>query len=449
MNSPGFNEKIEAVLKDSSIDSCNASLEEVQALMEKTEDEAALAQLEFLEKRLNIHLLEIERDALAEDKFKEKIHLNGKIARAYKKASNDAPNHPDRLKMRHEHLECLKMQKELLHSYRTNPGQKISIPEKLALRIKEISKTTEIFLKEKDVFTKFKNTIKQTVLGAGAAVALVAGIGFGIQALTGLPVGMSSLASVMPIVAYVGLTSIIRNFSSKTEFQQYEYQQSDEYKELVEEFNKEHEDEIKAIAKIIKEKQEFTEPDDIININESLIKHVDALAKSCDIDGVRQAFELQAYGYYRESQACCEQIKDDYLDEVYDDKERYKENNKRLAKINYQIFKRGNSIKESVVHAGKSVAKGTAVMVAAKAILALIAPSTFAIKGLQSFIEPFIFLLISGIIDIPTYTGKLKYRETEYEGKVKVNELERIQKLLEIKKKEMEAANNQKAPAYA
>ena len=133
MNSPGFNEKIEAVLKDSSIDSCNAFLEEVQALMEKTEDEAALAQLEFLEKRLNIHLLEIERDALAEDKFKEKIHLNGKIARAYKKASNDAPNHPDRLKMRHEHLECLKMQKELLHSYRTNPGQKISIPEKLAL----------------------------------------------------------------------------------------------------------------------------------------------------------------------------------------------------------------------------------------------------------------------------------------------------------------------------
>ena len=449
MNKPGFYEKIEEVLKDSSEDACKEAIEEVETLMETTEEEDVQNQLTYLFKRLNVHLLEIKRDSLNEDQYKEKIHLNGKIARQYKKISKHAPTHSEQLSMRHEHLECLKKQKELLKNYQEEEKEIISIPEKIALKIKEISKTTEIFLKEKDVFTKFKNTIKQTVVGAGTAIALIAGVSFAIQKFTHLPIGMFSLASVMPIIAYIGLTSFIRNFSSKTEYQQYEYQQSDEYKELVEQFNKDHEEEIKTIAKLIKEKQEKEDPDDIISINERLIEQIDLLAKNCKIDGVRQAFELQAYGYYLESRACCEKIKDDYLDEVYDDKERYKDNNKRLARINLQIFKRGNSLKESVIHAGKSIAKGTAVMVAAKAILALIAPGMFAIHGIQSFIEPFIFLVISGVIDIPTYAGKLKYRETEYEGRVKVNELERLQKLLEIKKKEMGMGNNQKSPAYA
>ena len=143
-----------------------------------------------------------------------------------------------------------------------------------------------------------------------------------------------------------------------------------------------------------------------------------------------------------------EKIKDDYLEERYDDKERYKENNKRLAKINLEIFKRGNSIKDAVKDAGKSIVSGTAIMVAAKAILAIVAPGTFSLTDFRSLLIPFMFLVINGIIDIPTYVNKLKYRETDYEGKVSVHELERIKKIIEIKKQEMGMENYQTQPSF-
>ena len=449
MNNQELFKKINEVLKNSSSDSCDETIALIEEQLKGKVEDTDKKKLLFFKKRLEIHKTEIKRDTLEEGQYKEKIHLNGQITKDYKSLMKDAPTKEEQLQMRHEYLECLKKHKGLVHEYRHDSKEKIPISEKVGLKVQEISKTIEIFLQEKDVLTKFKNTIRDTITSSASSLAILAGISLAIQALTGLPVTLTSLASAMPIVAYIGLTSTLRNFTHKTEFQQFEYQQSDEYKEKVAKFQEEHATEIQGIADLLKEKDGVQDPDKIVSINERLIALTDQLSKSCKIDGVRQAYELQSLGYYYESRACCEKIKDDYLEEVYDDKERYKENNKRLSKINLEIFKRGNSFKDAIKDTGKSIVGGTAIMMVAKAVLALVAPGMFPIDSIKSFIEPFIFLVVNGIINIPTYADKLKYRETEYDGKVKINELERIKQYLELAKEKMGMESNQPQPSLA
>ena len=222
--------------------------------------------------------------------------------------------------------------------------------------------------------------------------------------------------------------------------QQYQYQHSDEFKAIVQEFQDSHKEEICDIQKIQKEKEKLTDKNDIMNVNDELIKKLDKLIHDSNIEGIKMAFGLQALSALRENKSYCEQLKEAYLKEENNDLNEYKENNKRLMKYNIEIFKRGNSISSAVLHASKNAVNSMKVIALAKLILSIVSPNIFPLNNISSFIEPFAYSLINGLVDIPTYQNKLKYKETDYEGKVKLQNKERIEAILE---------NQNKSLAYA
>lgn len=386
--------------------------------------------LEYKRTLANINILTIKLANLDDKDYKEIINLRGKLIKLYKKAVVQAIGKEEKMAMKHNCLEELKKHKEIIKEYKTDDSIKISIPQKVGLNILEISKSIEIFMKEKDILTKFKNIGKDTILGTTNAALLIGGITLAIQLYTGVPLSLSSLVSSLPVLAYIGLSSIIKNLSTKTEFEQYEYYQSMEYKSLVEAFNKKNKKNIEELAALIKDKENLNNNEDKIILNEKIIKKIDTLADSTEIKGVKNTLLLQALSCFRENKEFCEEIKDAFLEEKNDNKEKYNLYKKKLLEINLEIFKRENSLEEAVKAFGKNVITSTEILLITKAILACSFPAIFPINGLNSILEPLAFALINGIIDIPTYRNKLKYKETEYEGKVKLKDKERIEQII-------------------
>lgn len=243
---------------------------------------------------------------------------------------------------------------------------------------------------------------------------------------------------MLPVIAYLGLSSIIRNLGTKTAFEKYEYYQSEEYKEYLTKFKDDNKQILEELDKLLKEKTTTVGFEDKFQMNEALIKKLDEICQLIKDESLRNAYQLQALGFWRENKDICQKVIDNYLDEKSNDVNKYATYHKKLAKINLEIFKRENSFKEAFVHASKGVVANTAVMILAKSIFTVIAPHTgYAIKGLQSFTIPIVFSLVNGLIDIPTYSGKLKYKETSENVKVEPKEKDKFDWLFRNKKLQM------------
>jgi len=290
-------------------------------------------------------------------------------------------------------------------------------------------------MKKHDVIKKFENVVKGTVSSVGSVAAISAAVALAIRHFTGLPIPLFSLSSLMPVIAYSGLAGIISNLSSKTPFEQYIYQQSDEYKALVNEFMDSHKGQLEEIANVIKTKNPDSKDENLIEVNEKLIKLYDKLIYDSSIKGIRDTFGLQALDCLYENRDCCEAIIEKYLNEEDNDKEKNKEANKKLKEINFEIFKRGNSIKEAIMSSGKNVVKSMGVLLLTRSIFSRVAPQILRMSS-GSIEIAFAYALINGVIDIPSYKNKLKLKESNYQGKIKLDNKKRIEDILEMKKQQ-------------
>lgn len=426
--------EIDALFKENS----EESLKEIGRLIKEEEEKNTTGlskdELAFIKLNMDAALLQHKIDSLDPNDYKESIHLRGNLIKLCKKAEKKVKDSKVKMGFRYVSLQQLKKQKETLKVYRKTNSKKISIPKKVGLNIKEIGKTINIFMKEKDVITKVKNVITSTALSVTSFGLLFGGISLGFSVALGLPFKLSMLASLFPAAVYSGLASIIRNFGSKSAFQQYQYYKSDEFKELVSQFMEENKDRINEIADITKQKVENMDKEERFEINNELIKKIDDLSKSTKIKAISDVFALQALSLFRENKEICEEIKDEYLNEENNDKEKYKLYNKKLMKINYQIYMRENSVKSALKSSGKNLLTNMKVTVITKLILSKLLPNMFRINGLSSFAVPFAYAMINGLIEIPTYKDKLKFKETEYEGKVELQNKKRIEEILGQKK---------------
>ena len=396
---------------------------------ERVENQKTAYMLEGIKAHAKVNILEIQYEKLSPNDKKERIHLQGKLINAYKDLEKKELDQKQKYAARHKRIELLEAQKMTMQDYRQT-ADNVSLPEKVSLRIKEINNTLKAFLAKKDVLVKIKNILKEVGLGTITSAALLGGIGIAIQLTTGLPVGTAMFSSLLPIMGYTALTSGMRNFSTETAFEQYEYFQSDEFKEYMEQFKEENKDILKEFEELLAEKPSCVTNEEKIQINEALIAKLDEIMKVIDIKAVRDTYGLQALGFMRENKELCQNIIDEYLDEKNDDVEKYKKYNQKLGKLNLQIFARENSLKDALKDAAKGVVKNTAIMVLAKAIVTAIVPSSsLAIHGINSFIIPVAMALTNGLIEIPTYSGKLRYKEPSENKKIDTKEEEKLREL--------------------
>ena len=439
MNNEELTTELLSLQKQNTKESWTKAIELIKARQLKDNSKEDKKALKRLLASAEIGKVKAEIAALGENDNKEELNLRGKLISLYKKLERKASNPEEKYKVRHEIIEELKKHKATIKKMHSDKDTKISIPEKIALKVKDISDSISIFMKEKDVLEKVKNILKDSVKGAAGIVAITAAFSLATAALIGTPFTLSSLASLTPVIAYVGLTNIISNLSTKTPFEQYEYQQSDEFKALVKVFTEKHKEELEDIAKIIKQKNASNKPEDKVALNDLLVEKYDSLSGQTKTDALASVYKLQAYGCLQESKECCCQLKDEYLEGKNTDKEKYKAVNKKLMGINLEMWKRGNSIKESVKSAGKNFAISSKAILLARAIISAVAPgSSLAITNLKSVIESLLFVGINSAINIPTYQNKLKYKKTDYEGKVELENKARIEEILEKKSKRKE-----------
>ena len=404
-------------------------------------------ELEKIKKEIKIKKLNIELDKTSDNELEKKINLHGRIIKLYKELEKKEKNQNEKMKYRLDRINEIKRHKDFIKDYKNNPHHNISLSKKIGLTVKELGDTINIFLKEKDIIKKFGNFIKETTKGAIGSLTLVFAFDLIFCPLALLnPIGIITSASMIPIFAYIGLSAIIRNLFNKTSFERFEYQNSDEYKKQVEKFLSEHKVEMNSISKDLQIKEKTDNIEEVIEINERLISKFDELGKQIKDSELKSTFSLQTLSFFRENKDYCEELKNRYLDEIDDDVEKYKENNKKLMKINLEIFKRENSIKESLKYGGKNIFNSLKVMLVAKAILSYFFPETFNLKDINALLQSFSIIVINGILDIPSYKEKLKYKQTEYEGKVKMRNMKRIERIID---KENETYRSKPNVVYA
>ncbi len=398
---------------------------ETKVLPNKKEEK----QYTFIKNKSEIRLLEIQLETTPETDQKNQIHLTGKIIKLYKKQTSLAIDKKDQMSARYKVIELLEKQKELTKGYK-NSNTDLKLKDKVALTIKDIAKTIEIFLNKKDIITKTKNVLKETAIGSVEAMGFIVIIGLIAPLVGGMPFSLSIIAKSLPVIGYIGLSSIIRNCLTKTEFQQYQYYQSEEYKKYLEDFKKENQALLEELNNVLQEKQSLEKPEEQLEINNELIKITDEIISKIKDDGLRRTYEITAFGFLRENKDICQKVIDEYLDEKNDNKEKYKEYQKKLSKINIELFKRGNSLKDALVYAGKQAGLSLAVMIIAKSLITVMAPnSAYALRNLNSLVIPLILAITNGIVSIPTYTNKLKYQETKEEKEIEPKDKKAFEKL--------------------
>ena len=350
---------------------------------------------------------------------KNLIHLTGKLIKLYRKQMSLEVTDENKLKARYRMLELQREQKEATKDYK-NSATDINVSEKVALTVNDIANTISVFVNEKDLLTKVKNFVKETTIGSIETTAFMAIIALISPIFGGVGFTLSLLAKALPVASYVGLTSIIRNCLTKTQFQEFQYYQSEEFKEYSDKFKEENKDILEEFNSLLLEKDSCKNISEKISLNNKLIIKLDEISALVKDEGLRRTYQIQAYGFLRENKELCQSVIDDYLDEKNDDKEKYHEYQKMMSKINIDLFKRGNSFKEAIKHAGKEAGLSLSVTIIAKAIMTLVSPGgAYSIKGLRSFVIPLLLALTNGATSVMSYSGKLKYLETEEEQEVK------------------------------
>ena len=132
----------------------------------------------------------------------------------------------------------------------------------------------------------------------------------------------------------------------------------------------------------------------------------------------------------KENKKLCQNEIDRYLDGLSDDKEKHKKYQDKKASINIELFHRGNSIEEAIKQAGKTAGISLTATVVAKALMTLVAPgSTYSIKSIKSFVLPLFLALTNGVTTVMSYSGKLKYLDTEEEQEIKAKDKEKFEEL--------------------
>lgn len=438
MTEKDFLEQIKELTEQDDIESHKKIIKLIDEQLTTIEDKDLKSEkYKAIKNKSEIRLLEIEMNSLEENDYKNRIHLTGRLIKLYKKQVSLTKDNNEKMKTRYQLLELQKSQKELTKNYK-NSNKDIKLPEKIALTVKDIANTIDIFLNKKDVITKLKKILGDTTtsgLGSSIFLLVIAGgalLATGINPLTaaGFKYLIPSVTKILPIFGYIGLSNIVRSCLTKTQFEEYQYYQSEEFKEYLKNFKEENKEILEELNHLLSEKPTAVTTEEKIQMNESLIAKLDEISSLIKDESLRRTFELQALGFIRENKELCEKIIGDYLDEKNNDIEKYKLYNKKLAKINIEAFKRGNSLKDAFVHAGKDAALSLVVLTITKAIMTLVAPGTgYAITSWKSFIIPIALAITNGLISIPTFAGKLKNYETKEEKEIEPKDEDKFRKL--------------------
>ena len=211
--------------------------------------------------------------------------------------------------------------KNLCKEIRTNKEDKITIDKSLGLKIQEISDAIRIFLSKHDVLNKIKNVGNSVVTGGAISIAIQSILSI----ISGQALTIPMLISELPVCAYIGISSIIRNMVTKTSYQEYAYKHSDKYIELINKSKEEFKPYFESVASLIQEKQDKKNISEIVEINNQIIAKYDQVRNNSKVEELSDALKLEKHNLLLENKKIME-------DEI----EKYVNNKKTISVTEYQ-----------------------------------------------------------------------------------------------------------------
>ena len=432
--------ELEIQLKDSEsnndYDNSIMILEKINGIIkQELEKEENNDNRRILEKGFKINKIRILETKLKTNISKsDELYIRGNLIKKlkeYKKIAMPSEINDIRYRIDKE----VETHRELCKTIKVSKNKKIKISEKLGLTIKEISDTVHLFLSKHDIINKFKKVTSSTITGGGIALAIESIVSI----ILGSGVSVAGLIGSLPLVAYIGISSVVRNVINKTSYQNYQYKKSDEYKELVEKIPITYKEEYEEIKKLLKEK-ENAKPMDKIVINKKLIELYNNIKDTTKVDELAKIFKLEKHDLLIENKNIYEKTIDNYLnDRIVLSKKEHQTLVKENLKNDLLIFESENAIGEATKDAGKKTGIDLATLVVARSIASAVLPG-YKISSISDLLSSLIYIVANNLIGIIKYNGKIK--NTKYNNKkIKINNKEKFEQLANNNKQKVAVAS--------
>ena len=368
-------------------------------------------------------------EELEEDNYKEQIHLRGQLINIIKKEIKEEKDATKKAKLELGLYDELKKHDLTIDKYK-NSGKYISIPEKVGLKVQEISTAIKLFMKKHDIIGKVKQAGINTATGGAIAVA----ISLALAAVTG-GVSLATLAATIPSVSYIGLSSLLKSFTNKTTMEKLldSYDNKDKNAEELKEYIKKY---IIANVELQESLKEFNSSKNVkekANALNKLINDFEILIKNAPTDEIKYCIQNEQTGYMHELKKCYLKIRENYIH----DKEKmtvseFATLEKEITALNMKILENEYFLKDAVKDAAKNTGYSVAIMTIARMALSAAFPS-LAITSINDMLTPAAMVAISNILSIPSFKDKIPLKPSEYKDKIMKMDKEKFKEKLREK----------------
>ncbi len=360
---------------------------------------------------MNREELEKKLNEAVEDK--DILYFRGKLISTIKKEISEEKDYRKKEILELSLYDELKKHKDQLNKMLSNKSNKQTIPDRVALKVKEIATTMEIFMRKKDVLGLIKNTAISSLSSSLVIGAITAAI-----AAVGGTLSLATLASLVPTISYISLSNLLSNILNGTGKSK-SYDKHDTFKEDSEKERKFCEEYIannkEFIITLLNENKAdiYTLDEKIIN-EKKLISLYKNIIDNAPNEDVKQVITLEMIDVMKKLQLNYEEKESKFLhNSITLSNEEVDEFEKEKNKLSLELFKKENFIKETGIESLKKFGKNTAIIYASKLILSTIFPN-FAFKTVSDLTTPLAYSLINNVVNSGNISKMIKLKKTNY-----------------------------------
>lgn len=358
----------------------------------------------------------LEKIKTSEDS-KEILHLRGQLIKELKKEISTEKDYTKKANLEVLLVNELKKHKNHISKMKEKVKEKkYSIPERVALKVKEIAATIQLFLEKKDILGRLKNGVTSATISSIFAIAM----SLGITALTGGTIGLASIATIIPTTSYVALSSLINSLTKETQKSKL-LELSEKAPEEVEKtlaFCKEYIIDNQLFIKASINENKIEDLQEKIENEKKLIDEYNRIIANVPSNQLKQVITLELLDIMKKLDYNYEVLENQYLREkIKLTDEEYESFKNDKSKLKKDIVIKSSFIEETVKTTAANIGRRTAITYATRAALSAIFPS-LAFNNVKDALTPFIFTLVGNVFESGKVSKSIKMQKTNYTGTI-------------------------------
>lgn len=343
----------------------------------------------------------------------EKVCLRGRLISLMKSEIKKEKDPQKIAKLRLELLEELNKHKTHLKSVSQNKIQgKITLKEKMGLKIQQLSTTMKIFMEKHDVIERAKNFVKNTASGAMFAGAITTVFTLASGGAITLPV----LASLIPTTCYIGISNLVSMPFQNTSWTSFLKKYSNKEKDAKEVMNflQNNLANNSALIDLTSKRTKTNDNQELAEINEKIIIEQDKLIAKAQNSELKEILTFEKINTLNDLKKQYQKIKKDHIKNRKQLSASEVLNlNKKMLSVDANLFKEDNFLKEVGKKSLKNLSISAATMYASRALMSVISPQ-YALTGLKDAITPLLFTVASNVSNMGNIKRMFRAKQKQY-----------------------------------